>query len=61
MSATKARDVFPLLWQAIDHLEVNNIHVLSITGDGATVNQKAFQMHGTSTLTQKCFIMFTKG
>ena len=42
MASTQAHDVFPLLWQAIDRLELNNLHVLGVTGDGASVNRKLF-------------------
>ena len=51
---TQAHDVFPLLWQAIDRLELNNIHVLGITKDGASVNRKLFQIHGSTSRTYKC-------
>ena len=35
-------DLFPLIWQAIDHLECNGIHVMGITADGASINRKLF-------------------
>ena len=54
MASTKVHDVFPLLWQMIDRLELNNIRVLGITGDGASVNRKVFQMHGSTFNTHKC-------
>lgn len=38
----QTHDVFPLLWQTIDHLELNNLQVLGVTGDGASVNRKLF-------------------
>lgn len=60
MASTKAHNIFPLLWQTIDRLELNNIHVLGVTGDGASVNRKVFQMHGSTSLTHKCTNVYTK-
>ena len=48
LASTQAHDVCPLLWQAIDHLELNNLHVLGVTGGGASVNRKLFQMHDST-------------
>ena len=45
MATTQAHNVFQHLWQAIDRLELNNLHVLGI---GASVNRKLFQMHGST-------------
>ena len=61
MASTKAHDIFPLLWQTIDRLELNNIHVLGITGDGASVNRKVFQMHGSTPNTYKCTNVYSTG
>ena len=38
MASTKAHQMFPLLWLTIDRPELNNIHVLGITGEGTSVN-----------------------
>jgi len=54
MASAWAHDAFPLLWQAIDRLEMNNIHVLGVTGDGVSVNRKMFQMHGSTPCIYKC-------
>jgi len=54
MASAQAHDVFPLLWKAIDRLELNNIHVLGVTADGASVNRKMFQMHGSAPCIYKC-------
>ena len=54
MASTQAHDVFLLLWQAIDRLEMNNIHVLGVTGDGVSVNRKVYQMHGSTSCIYKC-------
>ena len=59
MSPAKAHDVFPLLWQTIDRLELNSIHVLGITGDGASVNRKVFQMHGSTPRVHKCINIYS--
>ena len=59
MSSAQAHDVFPLLWQVIDRLEVNNIHVLGVTADGVSVNRKVFQMHGASPRIHKCANLYS--
>jgi len=45
IASAKAEDIFPLLWRTIGHLELNGLHVLGVTGDGASVNHKLFRMH----------------
>ena len=59
MSSAQAHDVFPLLWQVIDRLELNDIHVLGVTADGVSVNRKVFQMHGSSPRTHKCINLYS--
>lgn len=61
MASAQAHDVFPLLWQAIDRLELNNLQVLGVTGDGASVNRKLFQMHGSTPRTYKCINIYSNG
>ena len=48
IASAKAEDIFPLLWRAIGRLELNGLHVLGVTGDGASVNHKLFRMHRKS-------------
>ena len=45
VASAKAEDVFPLLWKTIGRLELIGLHVLGVTGDGASVNRKLFRMH----------------
>lgn len=45
MGSRTGYDLFPLVWQAIDRLECNGIHVLGITADGASINRKFFRLH----------------
>ena len=45
VASAKAEDIFPLLWKTIGRLELNGLHVLGVTGDGASVNRKLFRMH----------------
>ena len=59
MASAQARDVFPLLWQTIDRLEMNNLHVLGVTGDGASVNRKVFQMHSSTPRAYKCVNIYS--
>ena len=59
MNSAQAHDVFPLLWQVIDCLELNNIHVLGVNVDGVSVNWKVFQMHGSSPRTHKCVNLYS--
>ena len=46
MTSGTGYDIFPLIWQAIDRLECNGVHVLGITADGASINRKLFRLHG---------------
>ena len=46
MTSGTGYDLFPILWQAIDRLECNGVHVLGITADGASINRKLFKLHG---------------
>ena len=48
IASAKAEDIFPLLWRAIGRLELNGLHVLGVTGGGASVNRKLFRMHRKS-------------
>ena len=59
MSSAQAHNVFPLLWQVIDRLELDDIHVLGVTADGVSVNWKVFQMHGSSPWTHKCINLYS--
>jgi len=45
VASAKAEDIFPLLWKTIGRLELNGLHVLGVTGDGASINRKLFRMH----------------
>lgn len=45
IASAKAENIFPLLWRVIGNLELNGLHVLGVTGDGASVNRKLFRMH----------------
>ena len=60
LSSAKAEDIFPLVWKAIARLELNGLHVLGITADGASVNRKVFRMHGErNKLTYKSLNIFS--
>ena len=37
--------LFPIVWEAINHLEAIGLKVICITGDGASSNRKLFRMH----------------
>ena len=37
--------LFPIVWEAIRHLEARELKVLCITADGASPNRKLFRMH----------------
>ena len=37
--------LYPVIWEAIRRLEVNEIKVISVTADGASSNRKFFRMH----------------
>jgi len=58
--SANAEDIFPLVWKAIGRLELNGLHVLGITADGASVNWKVFHMHGEGNkLTYKSMNIFS--
>ena len=61
MSSGTGYDLFPLIWQAIDRLECNGIHVIGITADGASTNRKLFRLHSpTEALVYKTTNMYTR-
>ena len=54
-------DLFPLIWQTIDRLECNGIHVIGITADGASINRKLFRLHSpTEALVYKTTNVYTR-
>ena len=54
-------DLFLLIWQAIDRLECNGIHVIGITADGASINRKLFRLHSpTEALVYKTTNVYTR-
>lgn len=40
----KGEKLFPIIWEAIEALELNALHVLSITSDGASANRKFYRL-----------------
>lgn len=52
VSSPKASDIFPLIWRAIDRLECNDLKVLGVTSDGASINRRFLKLHGNN-LTHK--------
>ena len=48
MASPKGSDIFQLIWRAIDRLECNDLEVLGVTCDGASVNQRFLKLHGNS-------------
>lgn len=61
MTSGTRYDRFPSLWQAVDQLECNDIHVLGVTADGASINRKLFRLHSpTEKLVYKTTNMYTK-
>ena len=37
--------LYPIIWEAIQRLELNGLSVISVTADGASPNRKFFRMH----------------
>ncbi len=37
--------LFPIVWKAIEHIEVIGLKVICVTADGAASNRKFFRMH----------------
>ena len=48
MASPKGSDIFPLIWRAIDRLECNDLKVIGVTCDGASVNRRFLKLHGNS-------------
>ena len=48
LASPSGSDLFPLIWKAIDRLECNDIKVLGLTCDGASVNRRMLKLHGDS-------------
>lgn len=46
-ASTKGSDQFPLLWKVIERLTVLGLEVVAVTCDGASSNQKLFELHGS--------------
>ena len=46
MASPKGSDLFPLIWRAVDRLECNNVKVLGVTCDGASINRRMLKLHG---------------
>ena len=40
-----ADTLFPIIWEAVEHLEVCGLNVIAFTSDGASANRKFYQMH----------------
>ena len=61
MASGTGFDLFPLIWQAIDRLKCNGIHVMGITADGASINRKLFRLHSpTENLVYKTTNVYTR-
>ena len=43
----KGHNLFPLFWEAIEHLTWHQFKVLAATCNGASCNRKLFQMHNS--------------
>ena len=48
MASPKGSDIFQLIWREIDRLECNDVKVLGVTCDGASVNRRFLKLHGNS-------------
>ena len=44
-----AATLFPIVWEAVRHLESSGFKVIGITADGASANRKFFRMHKDDT------------
>ena len=40
-----ADTLFPIIWEAAEHLEVCGLNMIAFTSDGASANRKFYQMH----------------
>ena len=40
----KGEKLFPIIWESIKALELNGLHVLSVTSDGASANRKFYRL-----------------
>ena len=41
-----ADTLFPIVWEAVEYLEISGLNVIAFTSDGASANRKFYQMHG---------------
>ena len=41
-----ADTLFPIVWEAVEHLQISGLNVIAFTSDGASANRKFYQMHG---------------
>ena len=48
LASPSGSDLFPLIWKAVDRLECNDIKVLGVTCDGASINRRMLKLHGNS-------------
>ena len=46
-SSLTAEELYPLVWNAVEALELNEIEVISITCDGLSANHKFFSSYFT--------------
>lgn len=51
VKSLKACNLFPLVWEVIGRLTLHNFRVMAVTCDGAAVNRRMFQMHGSGSAT----------
>jgi len=40
-----ADTLFPIVWEAVEHLEASGLNVIAFTSDGASANRKFYKMH----------------
>lgn len=40
----KGEQLFPIVWETIEALELNGLHVVSVTSDGASANRKFYSI-----------------
>ena len=45
MAYPKGSDLFPLIWRAVDRLKCNDVKVLGVTCDGASINRRMLKLH----------------
>ncbi len=41
-----ADTLFPIVWEAVEHLQISGLNVIAFTSEGASANRKFYQMHG---------------